>query len=182
LRTGIKNESEAFAIEQAVIDAFLANRATSDGVSKLTNLVSGHQHNELGLASLETVLARHKSEPTPAINRPILVLKLNQFWQPDMNGLSLLKASQGYWGVGQDVRDKSEIALVISFGVVRGVYEIEPDKWKKSSDPEFKGKWEFKGRVTTDRMLLSLIGTDMGPQVRNQSSFQKFLTGFKPTK
>ena len=182
LRTGIKSESEAFAIEQAVIDAFLANRATNHGVSKLTNLVSGHQHNELGLASLETVLARHKSEPTPEIKSPTLVLKLNRFWQPDMSGLSLLEASQGYWAVGKEVRDKAELAVVISFGVIRGVYEIDSAKWIKSTDPKFKGKWEFKGKVTTDPMLLALIGTDMGPQVKNQSSFQKFLTGFKPTK
>jgi hypothetical protein len=180
LRTGLKTEDVAFAIEQAVIDAFLANRATSDGVSKLTNLVAGHEHQELGLASLDTVLAKHRKTKTPQIQEPILVLKLNRLWEPDMNPESLLKVSQGVWGVGKDVREKAKIAVVISFGIIRGVYEIDRDGWKPASKGEDKGKWVFTGKVLSDPKFSSLIGTDMGQQVRNQVSFQKFLDGFTP--
>jgi hypothetical protein len=179
LRTGMDDDL-AFAIEQAVIDAFLANRATSNGVSRLTNLVAGHEHHELGLASLETVLAKHGKAKTPLIKEPILVLKLNQLWEPDMNPESLLKVSQGVWRVGKDVREKAQIALVISFGIIRGVYEIDRDGWKPASKVEDKGKWVFTGKVISDPKFSSLIGTDMGQQVRNQVSFQKFLDGFNP--
>lgn len=179
LRTGM-DDNLAFAIEQAVIDAFLANRATSNGVSRLTNLVAGHEHNELGLASLETVLAKHGKAKTPPIKEPILVLKLNQLWEPDMNPESLLKVSQGVWRVGKDIREKAQIALVISFGIIRGVYEIDRDGWKPASKDEDKGKWVFTGKVLSDPKYSSLIGTDMGQQVRNQVSFQKFLDGFTP--
>lgn len=180
LRTGMKSESEAFAVEQAVIDAFLANRATSTGPSALTNLVAGHEHSAVGLASLETVLARHGKARTPATKRPILVLKLNQKWQPDMNQESLLEVSRGVWGVGKETRDKAEIALVISFGIVRGVYEIKQNGWEPVTKGEHKGKWIFSGLVTKKPELLALIGTDMGNQVKNQVSFQKFLNGFHP--
>jgi len=179
LRTGMDDDL-AFAIEQAVIDAFLANRATSNGVSRLTNLVAGHEHHELGLASLETVLARHGKAKTPPIKEPILVLKLNQRWEPDMNPESLLKVSQGVWRVGKDIREKAQIALVISFGIIRGVYEIDRDGWKPAFKDEDKGKWVFAGKVLSDPKFSSLIGTDMGQQVRNQVSFQKFLDGFNP--
>jgi hypothetical protein len=181
LRTGL-TEDVAFAIEQAVIDAFLANRATSNGVSKLTNLVAGHEHHELGLASLETVLARHAKAKTPSIEEPVLVLKLNRLWEPDMNPEALLKVSQGVWGVGKEIREKAQIALVISFGIIRGVYEIDRDGWKPASKAKDKGKWIFTGRIPSDPKYSSLIGTDMGKQVRNQVSFQKFLDGFNPSK
>lgn len=180
LRTGMKTSEQALAIEQAVIDAFLANRATSTGPSALTNLVAGHEHSEVGLASLETVLARYGKAQTPVIQRPLLVLKLNQKWQPDMSQETLLAVSRGVWGVGQEIRDKAEIALVISFGVIRGVYEINRNGWERVTKGEHKGKWIFAGTVTANRALTSLIGTDMGKQVKNQVSFQRFLNGFSP--
>lgn len=179
IRTGIENEDEAFAIEQAVIDSFAANR-NSKGKSILTNLVAGHEHSERGLASLDTVLARHATPKTPMINRPVLVLKLNRKWEPDMNADEIFKAARGVWGVGQQTRDLAELAIVITYGVIRGVYEIDQRGWKPTTDPAHKGKWIFSGQATKDKALLELIGSDMGKQVKNQANFQIFLNGFKP--
>jgi hypothetical protein len=180
IRTGIESESEAFAVEQAVIDSYAANRQSTKGKSILTNLVSGHEHSERGLASLETVLARHASPKTPRVDRSILVLKLNRKWEPDMNQEDLLKVSKGVWRVGKEVRDRAQLAFVISFGVIRGVYEIDQRAWTPAAEDRHKGKWVFDGRVAQDKSLRSLIGTDMGKQVKNQVSIQKFLDGFKP--
>jgi hypothetical protein len=180
LRTGMESSDEALAIEQAVIDAFLANRATSNGASNLTNLVAGHEHDERGLASLDTVLARHSKAMTPAVNRPILVLKLNRKWEPDMSVVSLLKVSRKAWGVGAEIREKAELAFVISFGIIRGIYEIDRTAWETSLDDNGKMKWQFNGKPTSKPELLALVGTDMGPQVRKQKEFQKYLNGFKP--
>ena len=181
IRTGIKTDAEAFAIEQAVIDAFSANRHSSKGKSILTNLVSGHEHTEKGLASFDTVMARHASPKTPRIDRPILVLKLNRMWEPDMNQEDLLKVSRGVWRVGKDVREKAEIAIVISFGVIRGIYEIDRNSWKPAKEALHDGKWVFNGSLATDKKLQALIGSDMGVQVRNQVSIQKFLNGYSPS-
>lgn len=182
IRTEISTEAEAFAIEQALIDVFLASRGLSEGSAKLTNLVAGHEHDERGLASLETVLARHSKALTPAVKRPILVLKLNRKWEPDMSADALLKVSRRAWGVGAEIREKAEIAVVISFGIIRGIYEIDRAAWEPAPDDKGKMKWQFDGIPTKDPELLSLIGTDMGPQVRKQKEFQKYLNGFTPTK
>lgn len=182
IRTGINSEAEAFAIEQAVIDSYAANRHNAKGNSILTNLVAGHEHSERGLASLETVLARHASPMTPQIERPVLVLKLNRKWEPDMNQEDLLRVSQGVWRVGKEVRERAEIAIVISFGIIRGVYEINQTAWAPATESHHKGKWIFSGRLARDKSLRSLVGTDMGKQVKNQVSIQKFLDGFKPSK
>ncbi|MFM6962826.1 MAG: LEM-3-like GIY-YIG domain-containing protein [Micrococcales bacterium] len=181
IRTGIKTEAEAFAIEQAVIDSYKANRNAKDA-AVLTNLVAGHEASEKGLASLDTVLARHAAPRTPRVDRPILVLKLNQFWQPDMNSNDLLQVSRGYWRVGKQVREQAEVALVIAYGVIRGVYEIDRQAWKPATEAKFKGKWIFDGVPTSDKSLKALIGSDMGSQVRNQVSIQKYLQGFVPKK
>jgi hypothetical protein len=182
IRTGIKTESEAFAIEQAVIDSYAANRHNIKGKSILTNLVAGHEHSERGLASLDTVLAKHAAPKTPRIDRPVLVLKLNRLWEPDMNHDDLLEVSRGVWRVGKEVRDRAEIALVISFGVIRGVYDIDQRAWKPATEPKHKGKWVFNGQVSKDKTLKALVGTDMGKQVKNQVSIQKYLDGFRPGK
>ena len=181
IRTAVKTEKEAFAIEQAVIDAFMANRLAK-GAAPLTNLVAGHEHTTLGLASLDTVLARHASPVTPQINRAVLVLKVNEKWEPDMNSEDILKIARGVWGVREEVRQRAEIAVVISFGIVRGVYEINRSAWKSTVNTKGKTLWIFNGKTTTDKTLRSLVGTDMGKQVRVQASFQNFLDGFKPKK
>lgn len=180
IRTGIKTEAEAFAIEQAVIDAFAANRHSAKGKGMLTNLVAGHEHSEKGLATLETVMARFAKPKTPKIERPILVLKLNQKWEPDMNSEQIYEAARGVWRIGKDSREKAEVALVITYGIVRGVYEIDKSGWRETSDLAHKGKWIFKGHVPHDEAILALIGSDMGKQVKNQANFQIFLNGFKP--
>ena len=181
LRTGIETEAEAFAIEQAVIDSYAANRSSTAGAVQLTNLVAGHEHQEQGLASFETVLAKHSKSPTPAIERPVLVLKLNRKWEPDMNAEELLKVSRKAWAVSEQTRQKAEIALVISFGIVRGVYEINKHSWQPAADDKGKMKWQFDGVVTKSPELFGLIGTDMGAQVKVQKEFQVFLDGFTPT-
>jgi hypothetical protein len=180
LRTGMENALEALAIEQAVIDAFLANRPTSIGASKLTNLVAGHEHDARGLASLDTILGRYGKAKTPHIDRPILVLKVNRKWKPEMSSVDLLKVSRKAWGVGAEIREKAEFAFVISFGIIRGVYEIDRTAWEPALDDKGKSKWQFDGKPTSQPQLLDLVGTDMGPQVRTQKEFQKFLHGFKP--
>lgn len=60
LRTGIEDAKTAFVVEQAVIDAFAA-----DG-HPLTNLVCGHHSGSEGLATLATVVARHRRHAVPA--------------------------------------------------------------------------------------------------------------------
>jgi hypothetical protein len=180
LRTGIETSEEALAIEQAVIDAFFANRKNADGGWTLTNLVAGHQHEEKGLASLETVMSKHNSPQTPSISRPLVVFKLNRRWEPDIGKKELYEAARGRWGVGKDIREKAEIALVIAFGVVRAIYEIDKSGWTQTQEQGHEGKWFFTGRETEDKSLKALIGSDMGKQVKVQANFQKFLDGFDP--
>ena len=96
-----------------------------------------------------------------------------------MSAVSLLKVSRKAWGVGAEVREKAELAFVISFGIIRGIYEIDRTAWEPALDDKGKSKWQFNGKPTSQLQLLDLVGTDMGPRVRTQKEFQKFLDGFK---
>jgi hypothetical protein len=98
-----------------------------------------------------------------------------------MSVVSLLKVSRKAWGVGAEIREKAELAFVISFGIIRGIYEIDRTAWEPAFDDNGKMKWQFNGKPTSKPELLALVGTDMGSQVRKQKEFQKYLNGFKPT-
>ena len=77
LRTDIEDETTAFIVEQAVIDAFHA-----DG-QPLTNLVRGHDSGARGLAALPAIIARHRADPCPPINQPLIMVKIQKGWRPD---------------------------------------------------------------------------------------------------
>lgn len=178
IRTGIATPEEALAIEQAVIDAYAANRKSIKGGWVLTNLVAGHEHDAKGLASFKNVIAKHQSLQTSKIDRPLLVFKLNRQWEPDMSEQSLLDVARGVWKVGAESREKAELAVVIAYGVIRGIYEIDKGAWQRATEKKHQGKWIFSAKRTSDKKLLALIGTDMGKKVRVQANFQKFLDGF----
>lgn len=170
LRTGIKDEATAFIVEQAVIDAFTADRHS------LTNLVKGHQSGEHGLATLGAVIARHQAPPTPHIDAPLIMVKINRGWRPDMNDDEIYEQTRGHWKISERVREEATYVLGVGFGVVRGAYKV--DSWFPSQRPGEVGRWGFVGAPAPQ--LQHVIGT----QVRDafmpgsQNPYRKFLRGY----
>lgn len=91
LRTDIEDETTAFIVEQAVIDAFHA-----DG-QPLTNLVRGHDSGARGLAALPAIIARHRADPCPPINQPLIMVKIQKGWRPDSNPDQIYDQTRGHW-------------------------------------------------------------------------------------
>lgn len=127
LRTGIEDEHTAFIVEQAVIDAIHADHHS------LTNLVRGHHSGQHGLATLPAVVAGHQAEPSPPIPEPVIMLKIQNGWRPDMNDREIYDATRGHWKITGLVRDRTAYALGIAYGIVRGVYRV--DSWFPSEMP-----------------------------------------------
>lgn len=172
LRTGIEDEQVAFIVEQAVIDAFRA-----DG-HPLTNLVRGHYSGRHGLASLPAVVARHRAAPCPAIPHPVIMLKIQNGWRPDMNEHDVYQKTRGHWKVAPWVRDRmiGGYALGIAYDIVRGAYKIE--SWFLSHEPWDKGKsrWGFIGEPAHE--LADVIGTHPRHAFPNQVMYRRFLDGY----
>ncbi|MER3386858.1 MAG: hypothetical protein RIC81_00825 [Microcella pacifica] len=171
LRTEL-GESEAFAVEQAVIDAFLA-----DG-HPLTNLVKGHDSGLLGLAALPAVVARYGAAPCPAIEAPVIMVKMQRGWRADMNAKQVYDTTRGHWKVGPDVRARARYCLGIAHGVVRGAYRI--DDWFESEMEWDAGqnRWGFNGAGAVE--LEHVVGTHVREVFPNQVMYRKFLQGYRP--
>lgn len=172
LRTGIVAESDAFMVEQAVIDAFAA-----DG-HPLTNLVRGHHSGKHGLAMLPAVVARHRALPCPPIPYPVIMLKIQNGWRADMNENEVYEKTRGHWKIAPWVRDQSPLyALGIAYGIIRGVYQV--DSWFPSQMPWDRGKnrWGFEGEAAAE--LAHVVGTHVRDAFPNQVMYRRFLDGYE---
>jgi len=170
IRHGLDDETTAFIAEQAVIDGLKA--AGLD----LSNIMSGHHSKQFGLASLEAVLGNYDSEPLPAIDAPVIMLKINRKWKPDMSPAQVLDATHGYWKIGADSREVAQYALGVAFGVVRGVYRIH--RWHESTIEDHVNRWWFEGEDAPE--MNHLIGKHVKDAFVPGSSnpYQKFLNGY----
>lgn len=172
LRSGIEDEDTAFTVEQAVIDAFLA-----DG-HPLTNLVRGHYSGRHGLASLPAVVARHRAEPCPPIPHPVIMLKIQNGWRPDMNEHDIYEKTRGHWKIAEWTRRQmvGGYVLGIAYDIVRGVYKVE--SWFPSEMPwdEGKNRWGFVGEPAPE--LANIIGTHVRDAFPNQVMYRRFLDGY----
>jgi hypothetical protein len=172
LRTGIEDEEQAFAVEQAVIDAFHADR------HPLTNLVRGHHSSAQGLATLAVVVALHAAKPCPSIPLPVIMVKIQNGWRTDMGETELYEKTRGHWKIAEKVRDESRYCLGVAYGVVQGAYRI--DSWFPSIEPwdEGKNRWGFVGRPAEE--LSHVVGTQVRDVFPNQVMYRQFLGGYAP--
>ncbi len=170
LRSGIPDEATAYIVEQAVIDGFAATGLP------LTNLVKGHHASTLGLATVEAAIALRVSPPTPPIDAPVIMFKINRAWRADHSERDIYEATRGHWKIGWDARTRARYALGVAFGVVRGVYEIE--SWFESEQSGENGRWGFAGRPAPE--LAHVIGTNIrGINLDgSQNPYRKYLGGF----
>ncbi|MFV0533905.1 MAG: LEM-3-like GIY-YIG domain-containing protein [Cumulibacter sp.] len=173
LRTGIDDEQTAFIVEQAVIDAFYASNQA------LTNRARGHDSHTHGLASLATAVAKHRAEPCPRIDLPIIMVKIQKNWRPDSNEQEIFEHTRGYWKIAANVRDQARYCLGVAHGIVRGAYRI--DSWFPSPQARDQGnnRWGFDGASAPE--LAHVVGTHTRDLFNGQAPYRKFLDGYPGT-
>jgi len=115
----IPTESQAYAIECALLD--YSNLILHD--TKLTNLVSGHHSDQLGLMSVDNIMSLYDAPKAPQITEPTMLIRIPLLWTPRMVAEDLYEATHGWWVVGPR-REKAKYAFSINRGVIRGVYRI----------------------------------------------------------
>lgn len=171
LRSGIEDEATAFAVEQAVIDAYAATRHS------LTNLVRGHHSGSHGLATLSVVVARHRADPCPPIDAPVIMVKIQDGWRPDMSELEVYEKTRGHWKVAPWVRDRARYCLGVAYGVVRGAYRI--DDWFPSEKPWDAGqnRWGFNGADATE--LEHVVGTHVRDVFGGRATYRRYMDGYE---
>jgi hypothetical protein len=141
----LPDEESALRIEAAVIDLF--------GLDDLTNEVRGWKSRALGRQPMTELVAHYSARPV-TITDPVLLIRINQLYRPEMSVQALYEATRGVWKLG-DRRESVRYALAVFEGVVREVYEIEhwhragttPYETRDHADVDIPGRWEFTGRA-----------------------------------
>jgi len=172
LRTGLETDAEAFAVEQAVIDAFEAAKMP------LTNMVKGHHSDAVGLKSLDTFLTTHAAEPLPAVDASLVMLKIQAKWSPDMSSGDIYDITRGHWVIGKDTRKTARYAFAVAYGIVRAVYRI--DTWKQSDVEGLEKRWMFEGERASE--FEHLVGAHAHKAFKKYAAnpVVKFLDGYNP--
>ena len=112
------SESEAFAVEAALIDY-----AKSVQNLNLTNLVDGHYSGEVGLRTIEDIEIQYEA-PKAVFEEPMILIRVNKLYEPGMKPKELYDATRMQWRVGPRAF-KLKYACAVYLGIIREVYEIK---------------------------------------------------------
>jgi hypothetical protein len=123
LRHGIPSAAVAYEVEAAAIDLCRATGAT------LTNIQGGHHSGERGWASAAVVASIYDAEPAPAIDVPLILVRVPRLWQPSMTPGEVHEITRGWWRLAAHKGPRARFAATVSKGVVRAAYRI--DAWRE---------------------------------------------------
>lgn len=150
LRWGM-TEEEAFCVEAVMID--FSSSSLKPG--KLTNLVSGHHAEELGLQTLDELNEKLTTGEldTDNLKDSILCINVNQRRKEG----NLYEAVRGNWNTVQSTAETVDYVVAEYGGVIIGVFK--PHKWYQAEpEPEkkdVKRYWtRFDGEEVTDPDVL----------------------------
>jgi hypothetical protein len=149
LAHGIKDEETALLVEAAVIDTLWPGKT-------LTNAVRGNQSLMFGRVSLDELVFQYAAKPV-TIGEPVMLIRINKLYRPDMSVEALYEATRGIWTCGLR-RENARFALAIFESVVREAYRIEawhpagtlPYKTRKAEDVQKPSRWEFSGEISVE--------------------------------
>lgn len=169
-------ESEAFAAEAALINAF--NYISDIG---LTNIVAGHHSPEA--LSVEDFEKTHGAEELREedIKHNILVIRINQLYRRNMTQYELYECVRGIW--------KASMKRVESVDYVFGVYNslivavYKPDKWYRCKDEPAKRPRQYEALTpqTEDRLFFVDQNFESGLPLDDYANFYygKSMVGLK---
>lgn len=155
LRHRLASESEAFQIEAALLDFARLNIdrevVQSEGV-ELANSVRGHHSNAVGLMSAADIEAIYAATPLALSEFPhsAIAFRIAKRWSPAMSTQDVYEVTRGWWRIGSR-RQRARLALAVSDGIIRGIFEIQGDSWRprvagdRGFTPNSPSRWGFEG-------------------------------------
>ncbi len=129
LRRGL-TESSAFEIEAAIIDA------VSHFGASLKTLVRG-KGTEFGLRSLEALRLEFNAKPLE-IDRPTIIVGINNTWFEDIKPHDLWKMSRSWWRCKPEERKPRPLLLLaVAQQIVRGAWTLDPSSLGRWDRPDW---------------------------------------------
>jgi hypothetical protein len=139
LRHGLSKRT-AFEVEAAIIDFI--------GLSKLSNVQSGHYSTDFGIKSTDEVIAMYEASPFET-NHPVVLININKKFDREMTAEEIYDATCKAWVIGKKKKDKAKYAIATYRGLTREVYEIH--NWYPIGK-----RWGFNGKLAEKSIQDSL--------------------------
>lgn len=138
IRHRIPDESTAYEVEAAVIDALSLN------ASDLANLVSGHGTSR-GWRPLEEIVVSYAAEPVEiAPEHRVALIRIRRRFAEVQTPQDLYEITRQWWVMAPE-RRKPEYAFSVYDGIVRAVYRIA--SWERDEQNDAtRGRWAFCGK------------------------------------
>lgn len=160
LAHGLPDAESALRIEAAVIDAV--------GLKGLVNQIRGWHAARTGRIPLTELMAMYDKRKV-AVKVPAVLIRVNRLYRPGMTAAELYDATRGVWVVGRRQGAAARFAFAVFEGIVREVYEIAA--WlpagstfmtRSVQGERIRGRWEFVGRVASDRIRQRYVDRYVG--------------------
>jgi hypothetical protein len=136
-RHHIENQSLAFQIEAALIDAYPG----------LTNKVSGHGAGDYGCRHVEEIVSEYASQPFE-VSEPLILISISKSYEEE--GRTIYDAVRYAWKVNVNRAKKLNLVLAHRQGLVIGAFR--PRVWLETTIANFPGlvsdipgRWGFEG-------------------------------------
>lgn len=136
-RHGIKEESAAFEVEAALIDAYPG----------LMNRVSGRGTGDYGVRHVQEIIADYSAQPFEA-QEPLILISIARSYEEE--GKNIYDAVRGCWRIDVNKAKKFKLVLAHRHGIVLGAFR--PAEWLPATkanfpwlDEDVKGRFGFVG-------------------------------------
>lgn len=77
------------------------------------------------------------------VTDPVLLVRINQLYRPNMSSQALYEATRGIWKVGGSRRTRVKYALAVFEGIVREVFTV--DAWQRAGNSRYETR-DFDNR------------------------------------
>jgi hypothetical protein len=117
-------EKEAFEVEGALIDLI--------GLTKLTNLQSGHHASDYGRMKLSDIKIKYEAEKIKGFDEPMMLININKRYHPDMTTQEYYDATKDHWLISRAKASSYPYVASVFIGIIREVFMV--DSWYPSED------------------------------------------------
>ena len=146
------DERQALIVESAAIDLI--------GIDRLAQPNRGHDSAVYGRRTVDDVLAQFCGGEIDEFKDDMVLIRINQRYDPKFNDMQLYEATRGIWKIAESKQDKVTHACALYKGIVREVYEIA--SWhpagstmystRSFEDVEDSAKFEFVGKIASAKV------------------------------
>jgi uncharacterized protein len=160
------DESTAFQIEAAIIDAFPG----------LTNRVGGHGSDDYGVQHVEEIIAQYAAEPFVPAERLLLISIARSYDKADVN---IYDAVRGVWRIDPKRAECYKLVLAHRHGLVLEAFR--PECWIPATKANFPSRaeytsprWGFVGKPADEHTRSQYVGKRVPDRYRRRGAANPF--------